>query len=262
MLSMIKNRYRRILNSCEQARNEISMCRKEIENAHRQTTSHLRKLGEKTAREERDTYRQIESLIWLTKVLTIPGRLPHLRGWAASPDLLLDIHESIRITKPEIVLEFGSGASTVVIADAIKTNGHGRLYSIDHSAEFANETSRSLKANKLSEYVDLRVGKLESWNRTHLNGRPESLWYPVSLLQDIQRVDMVIIDGPPGPTGKHARYPAIPSVIEKSTRETTFWLDDADRAEETQIYKAWCEQYQLNARLIDHEKGLALLTFQ
>lgn len=37
-------------------------------------------------------YFQLESLSWLQRNLKINGQLPPLRGWAASPDVLLMLH--------------------------------------------------------------------------------------------------------------------------------------------------------------------------
>ncbi|WP_208596217.1 hypothetical protein [Vreelandella aquamarina] len=65
-------------------------------------------------------YAQLESLSWLQRRLTIKGQLPPLRGWATSPDVLLRLHAHIMATRPQVIVEFGSGASTLVIADALR----------------------------------------------------------------------------------------------------------------------------------------------
>lgn len=43
-------------------------------------------------------YAQLESLSWLQRRLAIKGQLPPLRGWAASPDVLLRLHTHIMAT--------------------------------------------------------------------------------------------------------------------------------------------------------------------
>jgi predicted O-methyltransferase YrrM len=50
----------------------------------------------------------------------------------------------VRHRKPATVLEFGSGCSTFVIAQALRDNKKGFLYSIESSAEWADHTIRSM----------------------------------------------------------------------------------------------------------------------
>src|SRR5699024_11233349 len=71
---------------------------------------------------------------WLQRRLTIKGQLPPLRGWATSPDVLLRLHTHIMATRPNVIVEFGSGASTLVIADALSQNGAGKR-SEEHKSE-------------------------------------------------------------------------------------------------------------------------------
>lgn len=65
-------------------------------------------------------YSQLESLSWLQRILKIKGQLPPLSGWAASPDVLLMLHNWVKTNRPKCIVEFGSGASTIVIADALR----------------------------------------------------------------------------------------------------------------------------------------------
>ncbi|MGP9536330.1 MULTISPECIES: class I SAM-dependent methyltransferase, partial [unclassified Halomonas] len=138
-------------------------------------------------------YAQLESLSWLQRRLAIKGQLPPLRGWATSPDVLLRLHAHIMATRPKVIIEFGSGASTLVIADALRQNGVGKLISIEHSDHYGAQTLDTLQAEALEGWVDLRIGDLEAWEGEHLN--PEdtekpSRWYPVSLLKGVENVDL------------------------------------------------------------------------
>lgn len=208
-------------------------------------------------------YSQMESLSWLQRRLKIKGRLPPLRGWAASPDVLLHLHEHIMRCKPEVIVEFGSGASTLVIVDALQQNGTGRLYSIEHSDYYGAQTLETLRAELLEDWVDLRIGDLEPWSGQHLNpqdAEKPSRWYPTSLLQGIQNVDLLWVDGPPGATCLFSRYPALPALADKLSPRAEVWLDDTVRQEEKEICEKWAADYGFRLGYYSFEKGLGRLT--
>lgn len=208
-------------------------------------------------------YSQLESLFWLQRRLLPKTQLPPLRGWASSPDVLLHLHTHIMETKPQVVVEFGSGASTLVIADALRQNNEGKLFSIEHSDRYGAQTLLQLKQNSLINWVDLRIAGLVPWEENHLN--PEdaitpSLWYPTSLLADINNIDLVWVDGPPGNTCPYSRYPALPALSNQLSENTEVWMDDTIRQVEKDICVDWSEKYGFDLEYIVLEKGLGRLT--
>ncbi|WP_018915556.1 class I SAM-dependent methyltransferase [Vreelandella zhanjiangensis] len=209
-----------------------------------------------------NNYTQIESLIWLKKQLKLKGRLPPLRGWAASPDFLLKLHSHILNTRPYNVVEFGSGASTIVIADALRQNGVGRLLSMEHSQFYANQTISSLRSECLNSWVDIRISNLVAWNGFHINERADmkpSMWYQKELLTDVQNISLVVVDGPPASTCQYARYPALLALENHLSDDVQIWMDDASRKEEKVICQKWAEDYGFNFELLSLEKGLGIL---
>jgi len=207
-------------------------------------------------------YSQIEALTWLSQALTLSGSLPPLRGWAASPDVLLRLHEYVRFEKPKVVVECGSGSSTLVIADALRQNGEGVLISLEHSAEFGGKTQALLEREALTQWVNLRIADLEPWSGPHLNtGQDETVkWYASACLTGIQSVDLLFVDGPPGATCKYARYPALPALLERLAPGAQVWMDDTIRQEETDMAKDWAEKYGYSVEFFALEKGLGVLT--
>lgn len=211
---------------------------------------------------ERKHYAQVESLSWLQRRLTIKGQLPPLRGWAASPDVLLLLHTHIGTSRPQVIVEFGSGASTLVIADALRQNGTGRLISVEHSHYYASQVQKMLQGEDLEEYVDLRVGDLENWDSEHFNsGDAEKppRWYPASLLEGVDAVDLVWVDGPPGATCAFSRYPALPALADQLSADAEVWMDDTIRDEETKICDKWAKDYGFEVEYYALEKGLGRL---
>ncbi|HCR98460.1 MULTISPECIES: class I SAM-dependent methyltransferase [Halomonas] len=209
-----------------------------------------------------NNYTQVESLIWLQKQLSLKGPLPPLRGWAASPDFLLKLHSCILSARPYNVVEFGSGASTVVIADALRQNGVGCLISMEHSQFYANQTISFLLSENLSSWVDIRTGDLVAWKGKHINTRIDekpSLWYQKQLLADIQSVSLIVVDGPPAATCQYARYPALLALENQLGDDVQIWMDDASRREEKIICQSWAEEYGFTFELLALEKGLGIL---
>lgn len=209
---------------------------------------------------ESNSYRQLESLQFLINCLDLKYSLPPLRGWAASPDVLLNLHEFIRETKPRVVVEFGSGASTLVIADALNQNGFGKLYSFDHSEYYAAKTNRYLSREGLNSFVELSVTSLVLWNGKHLNGLNENLWYDLKEA-DLNNIDLMFVDGPPGITCKYSRYPALVQLHERMAKDATIYMDDSSREDEAAICEAWSKEFSYDVEsLPEFEKGLVILT--
>ncbi|SEM11225.1 class I SAM-dependent methyltransferase [Halomonas daqiaonensis] len=206
-------------------------------------------------------YRQMESLHWLTNGLTTRHRLPPLRGWASSPDLLLELQDFVLSTKPESVVELGSGVSTLVIADALRQNGSGKLISLEHSSHYGSKTRLMLERDNLSGWVDLKIAPLESWEGEHLSddSEEELYWYSQDCLKDAWDIDLLLVDGPPAATCKFSRYPAMPAIVGSLKDGAQVWMDDTTREEESTICSVWGEKYGFSVEFVEMEKGLGVL---
>ena len=227
------------------------------------SSENMAKLKQNLIRSQNLVYTQLESLSWLQCRLLASTQLPPLRGWACSPDVLLRLHTHIIETKPRVVVEFGSGASTLVIADALSQNKIGKLISIDHSEYYGAQTLIELEKSWLQGWVDIRVGVLELWDGYHLNPESDSkpsLWYPKSILQDIEDIDLMWVDGPPGNTCPYSRYPALPALSIQLSRHIEVWMDDTIRQVEKEICKDWSQRYGFDLEYYGLEKGLGRLT--
>ena len=76
---------------------------------------------------------------------------------AFQPDLvdLYYLYDHIRRHRPRVVLEFGSGISTAVMAHALAKNGEGHLFTLEASEEWAESTEASL-ATDLRPYATVQ----------------------------------------------------------------------------------------------------------
>lgn len=207
-------------------------------------------------------YQQLESLSWLQRRLSIKGSLPPLRGWAMSPDILLRLHTHIMQAQPKCVVELGCGASTVVIADALRQIGNGHLISLEHLQEYAASTLSMLDDEGLLPWVTIRVGPLETWRGEHFDIAKEDAslyWYSPEIIENIGKIDLLVVDGPPAATCQYARYPAMPALQNLLSSGAEVWIDDTVRQEEQDICKKWAERFDFKLTFYALEKGLGIL---
>lgn len=218
----------------------------------RQYRRQVKDLGENLKRfirasAERE-FKQTEALITLTNAMNLPHPLPRTRGWAASPDLLLLLYRLTLEKKPRLIVECGSGVSTLILARAAATYG-GRVISLDHSEEFAAATRGELERQGLS--AEVRIAPLIS---TEFGP-----WYDQAQIADLGGVELLFVDGPPADSGPQARYPALPLLRSHLSERVCVVLDDTSRADERAIGERWASEFGLKATPIGLEKGAYLL---
>jgi predicted O-methyltransferase YrrM len=195
------------------------------------------------------SYRQSEALQQLFALLKFSAPIPPTRSWAASPDLLLTIADLVRTRKPRLVVELGSGVSTLIVAKA----GARKVISIDNSAEFAEKTRDMLKAHKVRG-VEVRVAPLKA----HASGVD---WYDTAKLKDLAKIDMLIIDGPPGSKNPDARKPALKELLAKLSPNVVVVIDDVNRTGERQLAEAFAKALPRHTlSILNHEKGTAVIS--
>jgi predicted O-methyltransferase YrrM len=203
-----------------------------------------------------DDFRQIESLLSLFATLKPELPLPPLRDHAMSPDLVRCAVELMLRTEPHLVVELGSGASTVFLGYCLKRIGRGRLLSIDHEPEFSDKTRTMIEHHGLSEFVTVVCSPLEPLRI----GAEEYSWYSIRPADIDGPIDLVIVDGPPYHVHPLARYPALPVLLPRMSSNSSVILDDADRPEELRIIERWKFEFpQLSMQMLQTEKGGLLI---
>jgi len=207
-------------------------------------------------------YQQLESLIPLINDLDIKKKLPNTRGYAASPDYLLKINEIIKEKKPNLILEAGSGVSTLVASYALKKYGGGKIISLDHNEKYAQQTKCELKKHNLENYAEVIYAPLKK----HIFPISDLysnylVWYDTeAIISQIDSIDLFIIDGPPIKGVKNARFPAFPIMFDKMKNGTIIILDDAKRKNEQETIRLWKKEYDcFEYEYIDNEKGLSII---
>jgi predicted O-methyltransferase YrrM len=195
------------------------------------------------------TYYQSEAYAQLMHLLDLKSSVPPTRGWAASPDLLLTIYETVKKINPSLVVELGSGVSTLVAAKS----GAKKVVSLDGSKEYAAKTRELIKEHRVRG-VDVRFAAL----LPYVNGLT---WYDVSVIKDLKKIDLLIVDGPPGNNNPESRYPALKEFKDKLSSRAVVILDDVNREGERKLaedFAAALPNHELV--ILNHEKGAAIIS--
>ncbi|MFE9242345.1 class I SAM-dependent methyltransferase [Nocardiopsis sp. NPDC006938] len=214
----------------------------------------------------RHDYEQQVAWAELRAYLDAAPFMPPLRGWAASPDVLRLLVRLIDRHRPELVVECGSGASSVWLGYALRRAGTGRLVAIEHEERYADLSRDLVAAHDLDDLVEVRYAPLTEVEPNLAgeasDGPDESrpLWYDLSRLDDLDRVGLLFVDGPPQATGAQARYPAVPALLPRLTDDAVVVLDDADRPDERALGERWVREFGLLRAEEPLEKGAHVFT--
>jgi predicted O-methyltransferase YrrM len=199
-------------------------------------------------------FTQFEALIALYHDLDLGAGLPATRGWASSPDFLRHMARVAAASRPATVVECSSGTSTIVLARVMQLNGAGHVYSLEHDPKYAAKTRTEIARQGLNAFATIIDAPL----RTHRLEAGDWLWYETRELPP--SIDILVVDGPPMSTQALARYPAVPLLNERISRDGRILLDDADRADEVQTLARWESDYGwIPEDALAAEKGAALL---
>jgi len=254
-----------------------------------------------------NTTRQIESFIGINTYLERGELMPSLHGWPISADFAFYLISLIEANDYDLIVEFGSGASTVLMATALsrhmqrqpsgesvglaahtyapacegafqdshhemtnevdaahqisKLNAREflpRIVSFEHNRKYFDETMSKLRQRGVAEVVELEHTPLREYMTAEgeawlYYGCQEKITALEALLAGKRAKVLVLVDGPPGATQKHARYPALPIVLQHlAAHKLDFLLDDYNRQEEQEIVNRWTEL--LDRRSLGHEK--------
>ena len=214
-----------------------------------QITREIQKVIVENKKQSMIAYRQTEAFIQLSNLMQFKSAIPPTRSWAASPDLLLLISETVKKNKPALVVELGSGVSTLVCAKS----GARKVISIDNSEQYGGKTRDLLKEHKVRG-VEIRIAPL----RPYANG---SEWYEVSALKELKKIDLLIVDGPPGSKNPEARYPALREFKDKLSAKAIVIIDDVNRDGERKLAEDFAKALPNHTlTILDHEKGTAIIS--
>lgn len=220
--------------------------------------------------------RQMEAHANLLATLNGGIALPPMRGWPISPDFGMALADLLDAAPYDLVVEFGSGVSTFMLAALLgKPGAYPALLNhvaLEHLAQYQQQTLQWL-----SRLPD--VHRTQVWHCPLVAVQPADesgvtySYYECSdgLGQHVQSLPkpvskvLALVDGPPGSTGRWARYPAVPLLMQLLPQaDLDILLDDHKRPDEKETGQAWVKlleknHYQVNLETPPTEKGALLI---
>jgi predicted O-methyltransferase YrrM len=178
-------------------------------------------------RDLRDHAVQMQSLLETYRLLETDAPLPALGGY-------------ILKHRPRLIVEAGSGSSTVLAAECLRQIGAGKVIALEHLPRFAELTRRNLASRGLSSFAEVRSAPLEPQT---IDGR-EWMWFSVDAQTFDEPIDLLVVDGPPaGKPNREARFPALPRLVSQLNRQAWVIVDDAYRRGERRVLQRWRETF-------------------
>ena len=202
----------------------------------------------------------LEDYLQLTRLVPMALPMPKPGTWAASEDLLLWLAGYVLEHRPRLVVDLGSGQSSVWMAAAMRTAGYdGRVIGVDHDEGFAQATRDLARRQGVESWLTVLHAPL----REQVIDEREVTWYDVDAFEGIDGIDLLSIDGPPGQGAPYARWGALPALRELLSPDATIVMDDMVRRDERQIVADWVARYPgFSVERLPFEKGAAVLRRQ
>lgn len=181
-------------------------------------------------------------------------------GWCIGPDNALILVETILYKKPDLVVELGAGASTILIATALEKNGAGKLISFEENETHHSYVQSIIKEKNLSNWVDLVIAPLKNISDIADSKTPASLWYDGEIIRKVlgnQKIDVLFVDGPSTTNSRYIRRSTLPMLSSYLAHRGIVLFDDGDRRGELEIIHEYKKTYaHYNFEHILTEKGL------
>ncbi len=160
------------------------------------------------------------------------------------------LYNKVRKRCPRTIIEFGSGISTVCLAQALFDNGSGTVYSVDGNKQWAASTGRCIPTH-LKSFCEVRYSEVleVTYAGTH-----------VLKHADVPKVipEFVYLDGP---EGVWAERPAAIDLLEiEPDFPNTFFLVIDERESNTQFLRQhFKRQYRFRHRKMARQPTFELI---
>jgi predicted O-methyltransferase YrrM len=201
----------------------------------------------------RRVYAKVEAHADLRALVRPRAPMPPLDDWALDADVMHLVASLLWERRPELIVECGSGSSSVWLGYLVEQLGTGRVVSLEHDPRFRQVSRDLVRAHGLQHLIDVREAPLREWSDP---AGTSYQWYADQAVADLAGIDLVLVDGPPGGTGQQARYPAAPLLLPRCSGRAVLVLDDANRPDEQAISDRWLAEWPDLVRT-SHRQGHA-----
>lgn len=151
-------------------------------------------------------------------------------GFSISYQTIQHILNDIYVFKPKVILEFGSGLSTLIINKFLEKENLLETVFISIDQDKSWQELLKPKCPK-THFFDFEVSKdsIFSYSR--------GVWYEIPEKHDLLSLnpDLVIVDAPKGSDSEMARYGVLPFLRNQRKENLILYLDDTNRTDERNI---------------------------
>lgn len=167
---------------------------------------------------------------------------PNHSGWALPIETINFLQREIERQKPDIIIEFGSGFSSVCFSQFMCDlyGKQDRIYvcSIEQSTEYAEKTRGLARAVGMETHIAVIHAPLSTQRIEGIEA--ETYTIPKEGLRDIvigREKALIVVDGPFG--NGLARFATLPMLHRSFPGKHVFYLDDALRSKELAVLSHW-----------------------
>ena len=180
--------------------------------------------------------RQQQAMVNLFEICRPQQVIPAMGGLTPTADVIALLIAQLLQSAPSLVVECGSGVSTLWLALAIRRRGlASRIVCLDHDEVNADKTTQLLKQHEVDQLVEIRrVGLVPGVLEEHSTD-----WYDPSALEGLADIGLLFVAAPSERTGPMARYPAVPLMRELFAPTATIVLDGVARPAERETATRW-----------------------
>lgn len=183
----------------------------------------------------------------------IPSLVPLLEalgsgGWRIRSETAHALGHLFARANPSLILEFGSGVSTVVFAALAAASGREvRVVSIDEKERYARRTRALLQRFQLAAFAcvitaPVRAVALPNWRGYTYGLAPiDRAVRKLAAAMDGGKADLVFVDGPASlwPWRRDCRFGTLLQARRWCAADTLFIADDAARARDLAVLRRW-----------------------
>ena len=171
---------------------------------------------------------------------------PHLtwNDWTISKRLAIELTIHLEKTKPERILEIGSGTSTVFLAHYAAQH-QAKVVSVEHDRCYYEKTAQQLIEMSLMDAVELRLAPFISRECADGSSYPWYHTYPSD------KFDFIFVDAPPLKYGRQATLFALSENLNPNKWE--LWMKDGKRDHEQMCVEIWKQHLQFSSQLCDSD---------
>ncbi|MDG9715518.1 class I SAM-dependent methyltransferase [Streptomyces sp. DH24] len=204
---------------------------------------------------------------WIRLAPLLNGPYLPFSAWSLRPGALVKLLDDIALNDRKVIVECGSGTSTIVFARYLAERGHGNVLSLEHDEKWATWVDRQLTREGLGDVARVVHAPLAE----HPAAVKRVEWYePDTVTAEVGAftgkhgpVELLLVDGPPGweQDRKMARYPAVPVLKDLLAPGASVMLDDVNRSEGVEITKRWADECGLRMDLDPYGTRTAFGTY-